>query len=99
MACASYSRSRRWHPAEAALVIGPGTAPRPRPREAAWPAVLRLPERHPLSTTIVAAVVEAMTLFLERKRHLVGAASGATLEASAPPCSTMRWMRLWWPMG
>lgn len=55
----------RWHPLEAAEVRGPGTAPRLRPRAAAWPAVFRDPDLHPASVTIVTRARVAKTLFRE----------------------------------
>ena len=58
---ASNSRRSRWHPAEAALVTGPGTAPSGRESAAACPAVLSDPLRQPASTTTVASASAAMS--------------------------------------
>ena len=60
-------------PAEAALVIGPGTAPTARPASRRAPAVFSEPLRQPASTTTVAEVSAAMSRFRCRNRHLVGA--------------------------
>jgi len=48
-------------------------------------AVANAPERAPASTTMVAALHAAISLFRVRKRHFAGLAVGATSETKAPP--------------
>ena len=69
---ASNSRSSRWHPADAGLVTGPGTAPSGRPSAAACPAVLSEPDRMPASSTTVASLAAAISRLRCRNRHFVG---------------------------
>ena len=84
MSVASDSRSSRWHPTDAALVTGPGTAPSGRPRVNVWAAVFAAPERRPASTTTVAEARALMILLRCRKRQRVGACPTGSSETSAP---------------
>ena len=95
---AGNSRSIRWHPAEALLVTGPGTAPSGRPSAAAWPAVLSDPDRQPASTTTTARLAAAISRLRCRNRHLVGAVPHGTSETAAP-VSMIRVSRASWPEG
>ena len=84
MQAAPNSRSSRWHPAEAALVTGPGTAPRGRPSDTPCPAVLSEPLRHPASTTTTAPARAAINRFRCRNLHFVGAEPHGTSLITAP---------------
>jgi hypothetical protein len=89
MRVAPCSRMRRWVPADAALVTGPGTAPTGRPSAVAWFAVFSEPERHPASVTITVALLAAIIRLRWMNRHLVGGVPHGTSDTTAPD-STMR---------
>lgn len=95
---APYSRIRRWHPADAALMTGPGTAPSGLPISVACPAVFREPERHPASMTAVALDPAAIRRLRMRKRHFVGAEPQGSSDTTAP-VSTILVSSASWPLG
>ena len=93
------SRRNPRHPAEAGASIGPGTTKQSRPCSSAHEPVMSAPLLAGASTTIVASARPLMIRLRRGNVPLVGATSGASSDAIAPPPRRIAWASRSWPRG